>query len=130
MTKRHRPWGTLVVLMAALSTHAAAQTTGGFTTLTYNVAGLLEPFSGGNPAVNTPIISCLIRDYDLVQLQEDFNYHAALYDSCDNHLYRSPTSGGMGVGSGLNILSNIPYGDFGRITWNACDGVDCLTPKG
>jgi hypothetical protein len=53
MTKRHRPWGTLVVLMAALSTHAAAQTAGGFTTLTYNVAGLLEPFSGGNPAVNT-----------------------------------------------------------------------------
>jgi endonuclease/exonuclease/phosphatase family metal-dependent hydrolase len=109
---------------------AGAQTGGNFTTLTYNVAGLLEPFSGGNPAVNTPIISCLIRDYVLVQVQEDFNYHAALYESCDNHLYRSPTSGGMGVGSGLNTLSNLPYTDWGRITWNNCDGVDCLTPKG
>ena len=35
---------------------AAAQS-GSFTTLSYNIAGLLEPFSGGNPAVNTPIIS-------------------------------------------------------------------------
>jgi hypothetical protein len=69
--------------------------------------------------VNTPIISCLIRDYDVVQVQEDFNYHAALYDSCDDHTYRSATSGGMGFGSGLNTLSNFPYMDWGRITWRA-----------
>jgi len=119
-------------MLAVLATApgAAAQATGSFTTLSYNIAGLLEPFSGGDPAVNTPIISCLIRDYDLVQVQEDFNYHAALYDRCDDHLYRSATSGGMGVGSGLNTLSDLPYTDWGRITWNACDGVDCLTPKG
>jgi len=116
-----------VLLLAA---PAAAQTSGSFSTLTYNVAGLLEPFSGGNPAVNTPIISCLIRAFHIVQVQEDFNYHAALYDSCDDHPFRSPTSGGMGFGDGLNQLSDFSYTDFGRIEWGACDGVDCLTPKG
>jgi endonuclease/exonuclease/phosphatase family metal-dependent hydrolase len=120
----------LVVLLSLAAPGADAQTTGGFSTLTYNVAGLLEPFSGGNPAVNTPIISCLIRAFHVVQVQEDFNYHAALYDSCDDHPFRSPTSGGMGFGDGLNQLSDFPYSDFGRIEWDACDGVDCLTPKG
>jgi endonuclease/exonuclease/phosphatase family metal-dependent hydrolase len=120
----------LAASVAAAPTGAAAQASGTFSTLSYNVAGLLEPFSSGNPAANTPIISCLIRDYHLVQVQEDFNYHAAHYDSCDDHPYRSPTSGGMGMGSGLNLLSDFPYMDFGRITWNDCDGVDCLTPKG
>jgi hypothetical protein len=105
------------------------QTSGSFTTLSYNVAGLLEPFSGSNPAVNTPIISCLLPDYDLVQVQEDFNYHADLY-SCDDHPHRSLTSGGMGFGSGLNTLSDMPYTDFVRITWNTCNFIDCLTPKG
>src|SRR6266545_158409 len=101
-----------------------------FTTLTYNVAGLLEPFSGSEPAVNTPIISCLIRGYDVVVVQEDFNYHAKLYDTCDDHPYRSPTSGGMGIGSGVNMLSDIPFTDWTRVAWDDCDGTDCLTPKG
>ena len=103
---------------------------GTFSTLTYNVAGLLEPFSGSNPVENTPSISCLIRDYDIVEVQEDFNYHAALYDSCDDHPFRSPTSGGMGIGSGLNILSRNWYTDFQRITWKNRSGSDALTPKG
>lgn len=114
----------LFVSLAAFG--AQAQTSGSFSTLGYNVAGLLEPFSGGNPAVNTPIISCLIRDFQIVQVQEDFNYHAALYDSCDDHPYRSPTSGGMGFGDGLNQLSDFPYSDWTRVEWDACDGVDCL----
>jgi endonuclease/exonuclease/phosphatase family metal-dependent hydrolase len=101
-----------------------------FTTLTYNVAGLLEPFSHSNPAMNTPIISCLIRGYDVVVLQEDFNYHGKLYDACDDHPYRSPTSGGMGIGSGLNMLSHFPYTDWARVAWHDCVGTDCLTPKG
>ena len=93
-----RPLRSWLVALLVLAVPGAlhAQTTGAFTTLSYNIAGLLEPFSGGDPAVNTPIISCLIRPHTLVQVQEDFNYHAALYDSCDDHLFRSPTSGGMG----------------------------------
>jgi hypothetical protein len=121
---------SLSILLLAAPAPAGAQTNGSFSTLTYNVAGLLEPFSGGNPAVNTPIISCLIRAFHIVQVQEDFNYHAALYDSCDDHPFRSPTSGGMGFGDGLNQLSDYPYSDWSRIGWDACDGVDCLTPKG
>ena len=119
-----------LALCVAFAARGAAAQSGSFTTLSYNIAGLLEPFSGGNPAVNTPIISCLIRDYDVVQVQEDFNYHAALYDSCDNHLFRSPTSGGMGIGSGLNTLSNLAYMDFARVGWSNWDDADCLTPKG
>jgi hypothetical protein len=109
---------------------ALAQTSGSFTTLSYNIAGLLEPFSSGDPATHTPIISCLIRPYTLVNVQEDFNYHAALYDTCDDHGHRSPTTGGMGIGSGLNTLSHLSYIDWTRERWDSCNGVDCLTPKG
>jgi endonuclease/exonuclease/phosphatase family metal-dependent hydrolase len=127
---RSRPFVPAALAIAwGLAAPALAQT-GTFSTLTYNVAGLLEPFSSSNPATNTPLISCRIRGYTLVNVQEDFNYHAALYDSCDDHPYRSPTSGGMGVGSGLNTLSYLPYADWYRGDWTACNGVDCLTPKG
>jgi len=116
--------------IAAGASVPAVADSGTFSTLSYNVAGLLEPFSSSNPDVNTPIISCRIKGYTLVNVQEDFNYHAALYDSCDDHTYRSPTTGGMGFGSGLNTLSYLPYTDWYRGDWNACNGVDCLTPKG
>ncbi|MET0594862.1 MAG: hypothetical protein ABW133_19330, partial [Polyangiaceae bacterium] len=45
---------------------------GEFTALTYNVAGLPEAFSGSQPATNTPLISPLLNDYDLVLVQEDW----------------------------------------------------------
>lgn len=108
----------------------AAADSGAFSSSSYNIAGLLEPFSSSNPDVNTPVISCRIKGYTLVNVQEDFNYHAALYDTCDDHTHRSPTSGGMGIGSGLNTLSYLSYMDWYRGDWNACNGVDCLTPKG
>jgi endonuclease/exonuclease/phosphatase family metal-dependent hydrolase len=103
--------------------------TGQFTALTYNVAGLLEPFSSGNPETNTPIIGQKVRPYSIVNVQEDFNYHAALYAN-DNHPYRTATSGGMAIGDGLNTMSNFPFTDFERIKWSNCNGTDCLTPKG
>lgn len=113
-----------------IATSAAGQTTGTFNILSYNVAGLPAILSSSDPMTNTAYISCLIRDYGIVHVQEDFNYHATLYDSCDNHLYRSPTSGGVPFGSGLNQLSNFPYTDFERITWTNRVGPDALTPKG
>jgi endonuclease/exonuclease/phosphatase (EEP) superfamily protein YafD len=100
-----------------------------FSILTYNVAGLLEPFSSGNPSKNTPYISELTNNFDMVHVQEDFNYHAALYAD-NHHPYRTSTSGGMGIGDGLNTMSNYPFSDFKRVDWNACNGADCLTPKG
>src|SRR5688572_5820705 len=40
--------------------------------LTYNVAGLPEGVSKSHPAANTPLMSPLLNDFDLVVVQEDF----------------------------------------------------------
>jgi endonuclease/exonuclease/phosphatase family metal-dependent hydrolase len=124
---------TLLVIpavLASLVTPAAQAATGGtFEVLTYNVAGLPEGLSSGNPAVNTPLISPRLAPYQIINVQEDFNYHAALYAG-DNHAHRTPTSGGVPFGSGLNTLSHLPYSDLERTKWSSCNGTDCLTPKG
>ncbi|WP_328549917.1 jacalin-like lectin [Streptomyces sp. NBC_00366] len=131
--------GTLAAAALALSglaatgatpaSAAASATTGSFNVLTYNVAGLPEGLSSSHPATNTPLISPRLASYDIVNVQEDFNYHAALYAG-DNHPYRTATSGGAAVGDGLNTLSNYPLDDFERVKWNQCTGTNCLTPKG
>ncbi|MET8942769.1 jacalin-like lectin [Streptomyces sp. NPDC004542] len=123
-----------------LATNAAAATasdgaSGTFNVLSYNVAGLPESLSSAPTprASSTTAIGSRIGGYDVVNVQEDFNYHAYLY-AADTHPYRTPTSGGAGIGSGLNTLSDIPYDtdDFERARWNSCqlDSGDCLTPKG
>lgn len=124
-----RPLLLIPVVLAALATPAHAATGGSFEVLTYNVAGLPEPLSSGDPAVNTPLISPRLAPYDIVNVQEDFNYHAALYAG-DNHAHRTPTTGGVPFGSGLNTLSHRPYSDLERTKWSSCNGTDCLTPKG
>ncbi|MFJ8332514.1 jacalin-like lectin [Streptomyces sp. NPDC094437] len=118
-------------LTAATSPTASAATaaTGTFNVLTYNVAGLPEGLSSSHPATNTPLISPKLAPYDIVNVQEDFNYHAALYAG-DHHPYRTATSGGAAFGDGLNTLSSYPFDDFERVKWNDCTGTNCLTPKG
>lgn len=111
------------------SAPATAAASGTFNVLTYNVAGLPEGLSSGNPETNTPLISPRLAAYDIVNVQEDFNYHAALYAG-DNHPYRTATSGGVPFGDGLNTLSDHPFEDFERVKWNDCTGTNCLTPKG
>ncbi|WP_031172001.1 jacalin-like lectin [Streptomyces durhamensis] len=108
---------------------AQAAGSGTFSVLTYNVAGLPEGLSSSHPAADTPLISPRLADYDIVDVQEDFNYHAALYAG-DDHPYRTATSGGAGIGDGLNTLSRYPFEDFERVRWNDCTGTNCLTPKG
>ncbi|MCC5473694.1 jacalin-like lectin [Streptomyces barringtoniae] len=108
---------------------AQAAGSGTFSVLTYNVAGLPEGLSSSHPATNTPLISPRLARYDIVNVQEDFNYHAALYAG-DDHPYRTATSGGAGIGDGLNTLSRYPFEDFERVKWNDCTGTNCLTPKG
>ncbi|MGW2703193.1 jacalin-like lectin [Streptomyces sp. NPDC001340] len=120
---------TLAGLTASTGTAQAATTTGTFNVLAYNVAGLPEGLSSSHPATNTPLISPRLAGYDMVNVQEDFNYHAALYAG-DNHPYRTATSGGAGIGDGLNTLSKYPFEDFERVKWNDCTGTNCLTPKG
>ncbi|KAF8698310.1 Jacalin-like lectin domain, partial [Rhizoctonia solani] len=112
--------------------YAAAQASSGtFSVLSYNVAGLPELLSSGNPATNTPLLAPKLAPYGIVNVQEDFNYHAALYAG-DKHVYRTATSGGVPFGSGLNTLSNYPFIDLQRVTWSKCavGSGDCLTPKG
>ncbi|KAI4933457.1 uncharacterized protein J4E92_003124 [Alternaria infectoria] len=127
-----------VYALSSLLPLAIAQTSGTFNTLTFNVAGLPAALNGndvpGDKTTNTARIGKLFSQYDIgvINVQEDFNYHATLYAN-DDHPYRTPTSGGVPFGSGLNTLSNYPYTGFQRVKWNTCstfDSADCLTPKG
>ncbi len=111
------------------TTPAVGADSGTFTVLTYNIAGLPLGLGDSDPETNTPLIGQRLGAYDIVNVQEDFNYHAALYEN-DTHPHRTATSGGAGIGDGLNTLSDHPFEDVQRIRWNDCTGTDCLTPKG
>jgi hypothetical protein len=102
---------------------------GELTLLAYNVAGLPEGISGSNPSIYTAKIGRLLNDYDIVHVQEDFNYNHFLYGPA-RHKYKTPWSGPAILGDGLNTLSIYPIKDFLRFRWNDCFGTDCLTPKG
>lgn len=113
-------------------------TSGKFNVLSMNVAGLpaiLNPNDvPGDKSTNAKTIGAKFsqHNYDVVHMQEDFNYHADIY-STNKHPYRTPTSGGVPFGSGLNTVSNFEYVDFRRIKWSTCSDAsssDCLTPKG
>ncbi|KAJ7669004.1 mannose-binding lectin [Mycena rosella] len=129
----------LLAALAALnaaSVHAAAA--GTFDVLSMNVAGLPAILNGngesGDKTTNTAIIGQDFAKfaYDVIHVQEDFNYHATLYVN-DNHTFRTATSGGVPFGSGLNTLSNFDWIDFTRVKWATCSDAsedDCLTPKG
>ncbi|CAL9290471.1 hypothetical protein SUDANB51_06453 [Streptomyces sp. enrichment culture] len=120
---------TLTGLTAASSAPAAATDSGSFDVLTYNIAGLPLGLGDSDPETNTPLIGQRLGPYDIVNVQEDFNYHASLYAN-DKHPYRTATSGGAAFGDGLNTLSNHSFEDFQRVRWNQCTGTNCLTPKG
>ncbi|WP_406163119.1 jacalin-like lectin [Streptomyces canus] len=122
--------------LTAAAPSATAADSGSFSVLSYNVAGLPEAVSSASTPreSSTTAIGQRIAPYDIVHVEEDFNYHAYLYAGDTSHAYRTPTSGGAGIGSGLNTLSKLPYDgdDFERVRWNSCqvDSGDCLTPKG
>ncbi|MET9404977.1 jacalin-like lectin [Streptomyces sp. NPDC002935] len=122
--------------LTAAASPATAADSGTFSVLTYNVAGLPDGISSAPTPreSSTTTIGGRIAPYDIVHVEEDFNYHAYLYAADTAHPYRTPTSGGAGIGSGLNSLSKISYDtdDFERVGWNSCqiDSGDCLTPKG
>ncbi|MGA5138247.1 jacalin-like lectin [Streptomyces azureus] len=120
---------TLTGLTATSATPAAAAESGSFNVLTYNIAGLPLGLGDSDPETNTPLIGQRLGPYDIVNVQEDFNYHASLYAN-DKHPYRTATSGGAAFGDGLNTLSDHSFEDFQRVKWNACTGTNCLTPKG
>lgn len=116
---------------------ASAQSSGSFSLMTFNIAGLPDWLSDngvpGDKSTNAKSIGSLLAqtNYDIVHVQEDFAYHTELY-STDKHPYRTVTSGNVLLGSGLNTMSNYPWTTFNRITWEVCwiNEADCLTPKG
>jgi endonuclease/exonuclease/phosphatase family metal-dependent hydrolase len=99
--------------------------------LTYNIAGLPELISSAvtERASSITSIGELINRFDIVNVQEDFNYNKFLY-SRNTHSYRTENMGGVPFGDGLSTLSKYPIQDFERVSWEACNGSDCLTPKG
>ncbi|SFW78078.1 hypothetical protein SAMN04489730_4436 [Amycolatopsis australiensis] len=129
--------GFVAVAVAGFPAPAAGAEpdSGTLSVLTYNVAGLPDGISGApSPrAPSTTAIGARAGACALVHVQEDFDYHANLY-AADRHPYRTPTSGGAGIGSGLNAMASLPYDadDFERVSWTSCqlDSEDCLTPKG
>jgi hypothetical protein len=129
-----------IILAAALAANVAiaAPTSGKFTALSFNVAGLPQILQGnevpGDKTENSKLIGSLFAKYgyDIIHVQEDFNYHASIYET-DNHAFRTATSGGVPFGSGLNTLSTGNWVGFQRIKWATCSDAssnDCLTPKG
>lgn len=126
---------TLIIANNSICVSAKNNSAGTFSILSYNIGGLPDMFSSsGDPKNYIPQIGTKLYSYDLVNVQEDFNYHASLYAN-DTHTYRTPTSGGAGIGDGLNFLSGFPFEDTDRETWTDRyglfdSGCDELTPKG
>ena len=107
-------------------------TEGQFSVITYNVAGLPAIISSAvtSRASSIAEIGRRLNDYDIVHVQEDFNYNTELYESGNSHPYRSTPMGPVPFGDGLNTLSKFPISDVERVEWMDCTGADCFTPKG
>ena len=109
--------------------------------LTYNVAGLPAGISSSEPETNTPLISPLLNEYEIVLVQEDFVYHRDLARDAE-HTYHSEEKelGEKLVNDGLNRFSQYPFGELVRFPWPSCYGDalggtvtgagDCLAEKG
>jgi hypothetical protein len=145
--RRMTPWllGSLLAVSLALpSTSAAPSAERTFVALTYNVAGLPQGISGGDPTTNSPLISPLLNAYDVVLLQEDWRdpieaapvlfFHDDIVSEA-NHPYRSePAPPPMGLdlrrfptgppmlADGLNQLSRFPFKGLQRHMWKVCFG--------
>src|SRR5262249_13472307 len=77
VTRLGRPsWSAVAALIAAalLATPFAARAAP-LSVLTYNVNGLFRGAAESDPGARTPMIGWLANRYDVVLLQEDFEYH-------------------------------------------------------
>ncbi|GAA4182566.1 endonuclease/exonuclease/phosphatase family protein [Sphingobacterium ginsenosidimutans] len=105
---------------------------GFFSVLTYNVAGLPGFISSAITGRSRSIaeIGKKINPFDIVNVQEDFNYNNSLYLGGNQHPYRTKPKGRVPFGDGLNTLSRFPMSDVIRVPWKKRTGADFLTPKG
>lgn len=128
-------------------------TSGSFSIINYNVAGLPIPSSetedGRDALADTYLIAQKLNamGYDIVAIQEDFNYDIYLRDLMYDYAnktnllgniterHQTEHSGGVPLGDGLNIFSKFALYNEYRITWKESSGVfeggsDELTYKG
>ncbi len=104
---------------------------GNISLLTYNIAGLPQGISAAQLPRKASIaeIGEKIEPFDIVNVQEDFNYNTSFY-SKNLHPYRTHPKGKIPLGDGLNTLSKFPIIEYRRIPWRHCSGPDCWTVKG
>ncbi len=115
------------------------KTSGSFSALSYNVAGLPEGLSSSSPFTYSPQISPLLNKYDLVLVQEDFFYHEQLITEIA-HPFTSDTLVDYIklyklAPDGLNRFSRIPFSEHTRRIWAVThgyldNGSDALSAKG
>lgn len=105
----------------------------------YNVAGLpFGIFSGENVMANQRVSGKYLSEngFDIVAVQEDFDFHRNLLSALNGFDYITNHTGGIPGGDGLNIFTKgMPVYNETRVPWDeACgilsDGSDELTPKG
>ena len=126
--------GTVPLLTLAVLTACQPELSSGeLHLLTYNVAGLPQGISKSNPAVNIPLISPKLNAFDLVVVQEDFNYQDQLRKDVTlpyKSVPQKTASTKSTFGDGLNRFSRFLFRDFLRKTFAKCFGADCLAAKG
>jgi endonuclease/exonuclease/phosphatase family metal-dependent hydrolase len=132
---------------------AEPMSSGSFTALTYNVAGLPEVFSRSRPSVYMPQIGRRLNRYDLVLLQESWQtpspnpaaplrcYHELLVTTA-RHRYKTPAASqpfgtdlrrpSALLADGLNVFSKYPLLSTQRVAWEQCVNTfhDCYALKG
>ena len=131
----------LFVLPCAIG--AAAEDGKTVSILCYNVAGLpnIDYILGNGGGIDVAdrqrqLGKQLNRSsYDVIAVQEDFNYHEYLAEQLTSYPYQTIHSGGVPGGDGLNVFSKTAVYNAKRTTWDKLygvieDGADELTPKG
>ena len=146
-------FSSLAVSSFAADKDSLIGTKGSFKMISYNIAGLPIPSSetedGRDALVDTVEIADILnrQDYDIIAVQEDFNYdsyfrqmltnYQNVTDSKGNVIERHQTvhSGGVPLGDGLNVFSSYALYNEDREAWEESSGIieggsDELTYKG
>ena len=132
---------------------AQVASSGSFSALTYNVAGLPEMLSRSRPSVYMPQIGKRLNRYDVVLLQETWQtpspnpaaplrcYHELLVATA-RHRYKTPAAPqpfgndprrpSALLADGLNVFSKFPLLTTERVPWEQCVNTfhDCYALKG
>ena len=110
--------------------------------LAYNVSGIpiVGDFQGSvftTTNERAAIIGRLLNDTgaDFIGVEEDFNGHKYLAAEMTSYPYKSPNSGGVAQGQGLNIFSSHRLYNLDRVRWDSEFGSlsgrnDALSNKG